>query len=671
MTWDALLNLRGPKGDTGEQGPQGAPGTTSWDGITDKPSAFTPSPHAHAQSDITGLSDALAAKANDSVALTDAAGTATLPATAAAPIASRLQALRNNVKQAFADIGNKQATLVSGTNIKTVGGQSLLGSGDVALGDFLYGTSVPTNGGGSDGDVYIQSDGKLWKKESGAWTYTGIQFAAQSVITDLADSADQAKGAALVGVTRGVSGAVGRTVRGKLMDTVSVKDFGATGDGLTDDSTAMQNAVNYLNSVGGGRLYFPRGTYITSGLTVYSNIWLVGEGRGLTTLKMKNGANNNVIYGYNADALFGSNSGGGIQNVGLFDLTVDGNRSNNPVYGDGICLYGEEFYFQNLSVTETRGHGIRTEWGRGDSLFGMESHYINVRIDRTGFDGWLNNGPHDSVTINLIVIDASLDADKTYNGITVGPNMTGRWIGCHVWNRAASHRHQWALKLAEGGGGNEFASCHFEGAWAGNVGIFCTKNLFDSTCRYYSAWNGVNVYMGGTATLNVIKGQLDSPGSGRPDSAGIVMGGDTNDWVAHNVIDVHAIDQKAGSVWFPLAGEGNYITVRGYQEASGYSSWRSIRPGDTVDIHVPGATPARVSNITQNGNISIGPRANASWTFPHPYSAAPSVIFSPVGPSGTIASGIWITSVSNTSVSFYNSSSVTTSLSIVASPGQS
>lgn len=74
----------------------------------------------------------------------------------------------------------KQAPLVSGTNIKTVGGQSLLGSGDVPLGDFLYGGPEPDSGGGSDGDVYIQSNGKLWKKAAGAWTYTGIQFAAQT-----------------------------------------------------------------------------------------------------------------------------------------------------------------------------------------------------------------------------------------------------------------------------------------------------------------------------------------------------------------------------------------------------------------------------------------------------------------------------------------------------------
>ena len=85
-----------------------------------------------------------------------------------------------------AALDSKQATLVSGSSLKTLGGQSLLGSGDVPLGDFLYGAYDPDNGGGSDGDVYIQSDGKMWKKAAGAWTYTGIQFAAQTAAVLLA-----------------------------------------------------------------------------------------------------------------------------------------------------------------------------------------------------------------------------------------------------------------------------------------------------------------------------------------------------------------------------------------------------------------------------------------------------------------------------------------------------
>ena len=56
---------QGPKGETGAQGPQGPqgvqglPGTTTWAGITDKPSTFTPAVHTHTVDDVTSLQDLL------------------------------------------------------------------------------------------------------------------------------------------------------------------------------------------------------------------------------------------------------------------------------------------------------------------------------------------------------------------------------------------------------------------------------------------------------------------------------------------------------------------------------------------------------------------------------------------------------------------------------------
>ena len=53
---------------------------------------------------------------------------------------------------------------------------------------------------------------------------------------------------------------------------INVRDFGATGDGKTDDTVAVQTAINCLPR--GARLYFPAGTYLVSPLCLKSHITL-------------------------------------------------------------------------------------------------------------------------------------------------------------------------------------------------------------------------------------------------------------------------------------------------------------------------------------------------------------------------------------------------------------
>ena len=61
------------------------------------------------------------------------------------------------------------------------------------------------------------------------------------------------------------TGAVTTTVQAKLRQTVSVKDFGAVGDGVTDDTAAIQAAIDSFPA-NGGTIYLPIGTYLISTL---------------------------------------------------------------------------------------------------------------------------------------------------------------------------------------------------------------------------------------------------------------------------------------------------------------------------------------------------------------------------------------------------------------------
>jgi hypothetical protein len=103
-----------------------------------------------------------------------------------------------------------------------------------------------------------------------------------------ANTSDPALGDALVGFRQSnasgnLTGSVAKTVHQKFQEIVSVKDFGAVGDGTTDDSAAFQAAFNYANLQGGGVVYMPPGVYRKADTanniwTMYSNTTLRGDG---------------------------------------------------------------------------------------------------------------------------------------------------------------------------------------------------------------------------------------------------------------------------------------------------------------------------------------------------------------------------------------------------------
>jgi hypothetical protein len=87
--------------------------------------------------------------------------------------------------------------------------------------------------------------------------------------------------ASLVTFLQAGTGAVERTAQAKLREFVSVKDFGAVGDGVADDTAAIQEAL----VSGAKRVYAPAGTYLTTGtLSIPSGVELFGDGKGRTII---------------------------------------------------------------------------------------------------------------------------------------------------------------------------------------------------------------------------------------------------------------------------------------------------------------------------------------------------------------------------------------------------
>ncbi|WP_373836121.1 BppU family phage baseplate upper protein [Jeotgalibaca arthritidis] len=82
----------------------------------------------------------------------------------------------------------------------------------------------------------------------------------------------------------------------KLTDiAINVRDFGAKGDGVTDDTIALQNAIN--KSVGLGKVYLPKGIYMFSSLDIPSNVTVEGNSKYNTTLKIVEGGQGIRIIG--------------------------------------------------------------------------------------------------------------------------------------------------------------------------------------------------------------------------------------------------------------------------------------------------------------------------------------------------------------------------------------
>lgn len=120
-----------------------------------------------------------------------------------------------------------------------------------------------------------------------------------------ADTSDEEKGDALIGYKQSIAQTVPRTVHTKLDEVVSVKDFGAKGNGYTDDSLAIQTAIDHTFQNGtGGSIFFPPGNYVVkTGIHIKGlRITLYGAGRYATMVTFKPESDNLTLFKFDRGA---------------------------------------------------------------------------------------------------------------------------------------------------------------------------------------------------------------------------------------------------------------------------------------------------------------------------------------------------------------------------------
>lgn len=243
--------------------------------------------------------------------------------------------------------------------------------------------------------------------------------------------------------------------------------FGAKGDGVSNDSSAIQNAINTASASGGGLVAFPPGTYICSGITPATNVYLVGSGYGNTILKLANGANTDLIAAQtnliNLSASFGTSPTGTLHTFGIGNMTLDGNYQNQtggPSWP--LRVYAYEFLLWNLVVTNGYSGGIQTDWnGSGTpSPYSMEAHWYNVRAFNNGYGtntgiGIEVGGPHDSI------FDGVISHQNASHCIHIAPNAVALQLSnSHFWGPQTGNHSVAGLIEAQ----MLLENCQFEGS---------------------------------------------------------------------------------------------------------------------------------------------------------------------------------------------------------------
>jgi polygalacturonase len=160
-------------------------------------------------------------------------------------------------------------------NVSSISAQTLSLGGKLVSVEGVVASELP-NSVGQDNKVLI-SDGinPVWIDPEDL----------HQVSKKLADTLNSSSGATNVS-TIATGSSVVRTVSSKLKESVSVKDFGALGDGVTDDTAAIQATINEALSESGRKVFFPAGTYrVTSSINLNSDdTHLIGEGAYATNI---------------------------------------------------------------------------------------------------------------------------------------------------------------------------------------------------------------------------------------------------------------------------------------------------------------------------------------------------------------------------------------------------
>lgn len=232
------------------------------------------------------------------------------------------------------------------------------------------------------------------------------------------------------------TGAATRTSDDKFSDFISIKDFGAVGDGLTDDTTAIQNALAAHDFV-----YIPPGEYlISSTIQISSNKKLMGAGQS-SILTCQSDSFNAIEIPGEFTALENFRINGGAVGVKLFGGSgpcVQNNISDVTIFAPGIGILLDGYndgnkpcYWNNffrVLVEQPVTHGVHlTKSGAGDTPNANKFHACRVYSHGSDISGAGFYVEHGAVGNAFIDCEANVKGTATACFIA-GANASDTWI---------------------------------------------------------------------------------------------------------------------------------------------------------------------------------------------------------------------------------------------------
>ena len=273
--------------------------------------------------------------------------------------------------------------------------------------------------------------------------------------TDLAVASAVSAGSRLSGFRQTGTGATARTVDAKLKDTVSVKDFGAVGDGVTDDTAAIQAAIASLPARG-GIVTFPPGKFLTTAkIIIPSFVTIKGTGQF--------GGNN--AYDEGSTTIYANHSGTAIFSlVGSISCTISDlclqSVSGGPYPQSGLLLgrnsaasagfhkiirisvYGSYQVANVYSIaSETNYFEDLNIWNYGQSVTGIHGYYSAAQnINAVMTETLVTSTNLDNTFIRFSCINASVNANAACIYLDTSSQMGSfSFVGSYLTAAAGSY----------------------------------------------------------------------------------------------------------------------------------------------------------------------------------------------------------------------------------------